>query len=358
MSFFITGATGFVGSSLIKRLQQNNIRLTAAVLSGENSEHLPTAVDRVTVEPLSESSDYTSVLQNIDIVIHLAARVHVMQETATDPLLEFRKVNLHGTEQLARQAAKAGVKRFVFMSTIGVNGDNSGDRPYTEGDVPHPHNPYSVSKYEAELALRQISIETGMEIVIIRAPLVYGPGNPGNFLSLLRIISKRNFEFWILNFGLKSGIPLPFASINNRRSLIYVGNLVDALATCATHPAAAGKTYLVSDGEDVSTAELVRRVARALEVPARLLPLPVSVMKFCARLLDNFGFLILNFVFKSKTDNSKSRIQNSKFTGAVNRLTGSLTVDSAKIGQELGWKPPFTMEEGLGETAAWYKKKF
>ncbi|MDD2367408.1 MAG: NAD-dependent epimerase/dehydratase family protein [Desulfuromonadaceae bacterium] len=344
VSYFITGAPGFVGTSLIKRLLQENVRITAAVLAGENSEHLSVAIKRIIVAPLSESSDYTTALQNIDIVIHLAARVHVMQETATDPLQEFRKVNLHGTEQSARQAAQAGVKRFVFMSTIGVNGDNSGDRPYTEGDVPHPHNPYSVSKYEAELALRQISIETGMEIVIIRAPLVYGPGNPGNFLSLLRIVSK--------------SIPLPLASIQNKRSLIYAGNLVDALATCATHPAAVGKTYLVSDGEDVSTPELVRRVACALEVPARLLPLPVSVMKFCARLLDNFLFWIWNFVFKSKTDNSKSKNQHSKFTGAINRLTGSLTVDSSKIRHDLGWVPPFTMVEGLSETAGWFRKKF
>jgi nucleoside-diphosphate-sugar epimerase len=231
------------------------------------------------------------------------------------------------------------------MSTIGVNGDNSGDKPYTREDVAHPHNPYSISKYEAELALRQISIETGMEVVIMRAPLVYGSGNPGNFLSLLRVVSK--------------GIPLPLDSITNKRSLIYVGNLVDALATCATHPAAAGKTYLVSDGEDVSTPELLRRVARALNVPVRLFPFPVSWMTFVAKLLDNFGFWILNFgLFKSKARNSESRIQHSKFTGAVDRLVGSLVVDSSKIRLELGWVPPFTMGEGLRETAAWYKKQF
>lgn len=342
--YFITGATGFVGSALIKRLLRENYRLTAAVLAGEGAGHLSESVERVTVVPLSESSDYTPAMQNVDTVIHLAARVHVMKETATEPLEEFRKVNLYGTKRLARQAAKAGVKRFVFMSTIGVNGDNSGDKPYTDGDVPYPHNPYSVSKNEAELALQQISIETGMEVVIIRAPLVYGAGNPGNFLSLLRIVSK--------------GIPLPLASIQNKRSLIYVGNLVDALATCATHPAAAGKTYLVSDGVDVSTPELVRRVAHALGVPPRLVPFPVSVMKFIAKLLDNFGFWILNFrLFGSKDLNSESKIQNSKFTGAVNRLTGSLTVDSSKFRNELGWKPPFTMEEGLGETARWFKGK-
>ena len=317
MTVLITGATGFVGSALIKHLLLDNYRLTAAVLPGEKSEHLPVTIKRGIVEPLSEFSDYTSELQNIDIVIHLAARVHVMQETATDSLQEFRKVNLHGTKRLARQAAKAGVKRFVFMSTIGVNGDNSGDKPYTEGDIPHPHNPYSVSKYEAELALRQISIETGMEVVIIRAPLVYGPGNPGNFLSLLRIVSK--------------GRPLPLASIRNHRSLIFVGNLVDALATCATHPAAAGKTYLVSDGEDVSTPELIRRTASALGVPVRLFLTPVSLMKLVGKLTGK--------------------------SGALNRLTGSLTVDSLKIRQELEWVPPFTMVEGLAETAGWFNNQ-
>jgi nucleoside-diphosphate-sugar epimerase len=316
-NILLTGATGFVGSALIKRLLQENVQLTAAVLAGENAGHLSPAVERVTVERLSESSDYTTALLNVDIVIHLAARVHVMQETATDPLQEFRNVNLNGTERLARQSAQAGVKRFIFMSTIGVNGDNSGDKPYTEVDALRPHNPYSVSKYEAELVLRRLSIETGMEVVIIRAPLVYGPGNPGNFLSLLRIVSK--------------GIPLPLASITNRRSLIYVGNLVDALATCAVHPRAAGKTFLVSDGEDVSTPELIRRTALALGVPARLLPFPTSLMKLAGKLTGK--------------------------SGAVNRLTGSLTVDSSKIRRELGWVTPFTMEEGLAETAEWFKNK-
>lgn len=347
-SIFITGATGFVGSGLIKRLVRENVRVTAAVLAGEDAGHLPAAVERVTVEPLSESSDYTTALQDVDIAIHLAARVHIMQETATDPLQEFRKVNLHGTERLARQAAQAGVKRFIFMSTIGVNGDNSGVNPYTESDQPHPHNPYSVSKHEAELVLQRISQETGIEVVIIRAPLVYGLGNPGNFQSLLRIVSK--------------GIPLPLASITNRRSLIYVGNLVDALATCASHPAAAGQTYLVSDGEDVSTPELIRRVAHALKVPARQFSFPTSLMRMAGKILDgNFKFWILNFgLFKSKT---KKPIQNlefkthNRFTGAVNRLTGSLTVDSSKIRRELGWVPPFTMEEGLRETAEWFKRQ-
>ena len=268
------------------------------------------------IDPLGPDTPWCHALTGVDTVIHLAARVHVMLENAEDPLQEFRLVNTEGTARLAREAAKAGVKRFLFMSTIGVNGDNSGNTPYTESSLPHPHNHYSISKYEAEQVLHQISSETGMEVVILRAPLVYGPGNPGNFLSLLRIISK--------------GIPLPLSSIKNKRSLIYVGNLVDALATCTTHPAAAGQTYLVSDGEDVSTPELIRRTASALDVPARLFPMPPSLMHLAGKLTGK--------------------------SAAVNRLTGSLTVDSSKIRQELGWKPPFTMEEGLKETAEWFKK--
>lgn len=315
-NILVTGATGFVGSALIKRLMRENARLIATALTGEDVGHLHSKVERVTVEPLSESSDYTTALQDVDIAIHLAARVHIMKEAATNPLQEFFKVNLHGTERLARQAAKAGVKRFIFMSTIGVNGDNSGDNPYTESDQPYPHNPYSVSKHEAELVLQRISQETGIEVVIMRAPLVYGPGNPGNFLSLLRIVSK--------------GIPFPLASVTNRRSLIYVGNLVDAMAICATHPAAAGQTYLVSDGEDVSTPELIRLTAKALGISARLFPLPLTLMRLAGKLTGK--------------------------NGAVNRLTGSLTVDSSKIRRELGWVPPFTMDEGLRITAEWFKR--
>ena len=309
--FLITGATGFVGSALIRRLLQDNFSVTATVLAGEDAGNLPTDVERIVVQPLSDHSDYSACLQNIDIVIHLAARVHIMQETATNPLQEFRKVNLYGAERLARQAAKAGVKRFVFMSTIGVNGNTSGGRAFTEKDVPRPHNDYSTSKLEAEISIREIGNETGMEVVIARSPLVYGPGNPGNFLSLLRVISK--------------GIPLPLASVCNQKSFLYVGNLVDALACCASHPNAAGQTYLVSDGEDVSTPELIRRVAAALGKPARLFPVPPGLMRTCGRILGR--------------------------SSAVERLLGSLQVDITKIRCELGWNPPFTMEEGLDATA-------
>lgn len=316
MRILITGATGFVGFTIIKRLLRENVRITAAVSSKSNAGQLPTEVEQVTVGPLSDSSDYSEALQNVDTVIHLAARVHVMNDNATDPLLEFRKVNLHGTVRLARQAVQYGVKRFIFISSVKVHGEETAI-PYREDSPLVPLDPYGISKADAESALRQISGETGLEVVIVRPPLVYGPGVKANFLNMMKIITK--------------GIPLPLASITNKRSLIYVGNLVDSLAVCARHPAAAGKTYLVSDGDDVSTPELIRRTAKALGVPARLFPVPASLMQLTGTVTGK--------------------------RAAVNRLLGSLTVDSSKIRDELGWKPPFTMEEGLRETAEWYKKQ-
>ena len=316
-SVFISGATGFIGSTLIKRLLQENVRIYAAVLDSEDSGHLPTEVKRVTVQPLSESCDYSASLHNVNIVIHLAARVHIMQKIATDSLQEFRKVNLYGTKRLAIQAAEAGVERLVFMSTIGVNGNSSGKKAFNESDDPNPHIPYSVSKLEAEICLRELSAKTGMEVVIVRAPLVYGPGIHGNFLFLLRCIAK--------------GIPLPLASIHNRKSFLYVDNLADALVCCATHLQAAGQTYLVSDGEDVSTSKLIRQLAINLDRPARLFPFPQSLMRLVGKLIG------------------KSTV--------VDRLLGSLVVDSRNIRRELGWQPPFTMEEGLAETAEWFRKQ-
>lgn len=316
-NILITGATGFVGSALVKRLSQENYSLSAAVLECDNTELLSKRVKAFTVAPLSDSSDYTTAMQGADIVIHLAARVHVMKDTADDPLQEFRKVNTSGTERLARQAADAGVKRLVFMSTVGVNGNLSGKRPFTESDQPTPHNPYSVSKLEAEVALRRISEATGMQVVIVRAPLVYGPGNPGNFLSLLKIVSK--------------GIPLPFASIANLKSFVYVENLADALACCAVHPYAAGGTFLVSDGEDISTPELIRILAVGMGKACRVFPFPSALMRFAGKALGK--------------------------SNAVNQLLGSLQVDSSKITRELGWIPPFTLKHGLDKTTQWFAQR-
>lgn len=311
----VTGATGFVGRFICQRLLIDGWKVAGTLLPSEASNLLFPDVEAVRVDRLGADTSYGHCLEDVDTIIHLAARVHVMRETADDPLHQFEAANHLGTRNLAEQAARAGVGRFVFMSTIGVNGDNSGSSTYTERDVPKPHNHYSVSKFHAEQALQQVAASTGIQVVILRAPLVYGPGNPGNFYSLLRIVA--------------SGIPLPFASLRNRRSFIYVGNLVDALAVCAAHPAAAAKTFLVSDGEDVSTPDLIRRTAGALGVPARLLPFPVGLMTLAGRATGK--------------------------SGAVNRLTGSLVVDSSGIRKELGWRPPFSMEEGLRETALWFR---
>lgn len=313
MNLLITGATGFVGTALITRLKQEKFRLTAAVLAGEDTTHLSKEVKRVIVQPLSESCDYSTVLKNVDIVIHLAARVHIMKDTSKDPLLEFLAVNLHGTEGLARQAARAGVKRFVFISTIKVLGEETAT-PYREDAPLAPLDPYGASKAEAETALRRVAEETGLEVVILRPPLVYGPGVKANFRQLINFVNR--------------GIPLPFASIRNKRSLIFVGNLADALACTVMHPNAAGQIFLVSDDRDVSTPELIRLASSALGTPARLFPFPPGILRIVGRILGK--------------------------SSAFERLIGSLQVDSSKIRRELGWKPPFTMEQGLAETAAWF----
>lgn len=312
----ITGATGFVGRTLCTRLLQDQASIRGTILPTETPSNLIEGIESVQIEPIGPETSWTQALAGVDAVIHLAARVHVMRDTATNPLKEFRATNTEGTITLARQAAAAGVRRFVFMSTIGVNGSSTPiNKPFSETDETNPHNPYAISKHEAEQALWQISRETGMEVVIVRAPLVYGPCNPGNFLSLLKIVSKR--------------IPLPFSSINNLRSLVYVGNLADALVLCATHPVAANKLFLVSDEKDISTPDLVRTIAHHLGQPSWLFPLPLFLLA-----------LIASFAGKSK---------------ALEQLTGSLRVNSSTICKTLGWLPPFSMEEGLRETASWFK---
>lgn len=314
MNILVTGATGFVGQFLCKRLLSEGFSVRGTLLKTKNLSSLVNGVEPVKVEPIGAGTPWSHAMVDVDTIIHLAARVHIMDDPSTDPLAEFRKVNVDGTERLARESAKAGVKRFVFISSIKVNG-NEAFMPYTADSPSLPSDPYGTSKWEAEQVLRNIEAETGLEVVVVRPTLVYGPGVKANFFNMMKIIAK--------------GIPLPLASVANKRSLIYVGNLVDALTTCAVHPAAAGQTYLVSDGEDVSTPDLIRRTAKALGMPARLFPVPASLMRLAGRL--------------------------SGKSGAVNRVMGSLAVDSTKIRRELGWKPSFTVEEGLAETARWFK---
>lgn len=309
----ITGASGFVGRSLCAKMLGREYRVRAAIRS---PNQLPAGVERVTVGAVDGGTDWTDALRGVDTVIHLAARVHVMKDTSTDPLAEFLKVNLHGTENLARQAVRAGVKRLVYVSSIKVNGEETRDgKKYSATDLPAPQDPYGVSKYAAEQALHQVAGETGLEIVIVRPPLVYGPGVKGNFVQMLDAVSRR--------------IPLPFASVHNHRSLVYVGNLADALMSCATHPAAAGQTYLVCDGEDISTPDLLRQLATAMGVPSRVFPCPPSLL-----------WLVGKLTGKSQQ---------------LERLLGSLQVDGDKIRRDLSWAPPYSLRQGLQITAEWHQ---
>lgn len=309
----VTGATGFIGKPLCAKLLADGFQVRAAVWLEEPDAGLPTGIEISLIDSIGPDTDWAQALAGIDTIIHLAARVHVMAEKDTDPLSAYRRVNVAGTERLARLAAASGVKRMVFMSSVKVHGEESLTR-YTEQDTPAPLDPYGVSKFEAEESLKRIATETGLEVVFIRPPLVYGPGVKANYFKLMDIVAR--------------GLPLPFGSVNNARSMIYVGNLIDAVALCAKHPQAAGKTYLVSDGEDVSTPDLIRRIAAALNSPERMFPFPSSLMRFAGRIMGK--------------------------TAAIDRLLGSLVVDDGKIRKDLGWKPPFTMAEGLAETGKWY----
>ena len=268
MRFLITGANGFVGKHLCAELSHRGQLVRAAVRSfispGSDSE-------QAVVKSIDGDTDWTEALRNVDVVIHLAARAHVRKERAHDPLAEFLKVNLYASEKLAVQAAHSGVKRIVYVSTIGVNGISTvGRQPFSEQDEPDPQSPYAVSKWQTELALRRIHTKTGLEITVVRPPLVFGAEAPGNVAEMLRMLGK--------------GMPLPLASVHNMRSFVYVKNLADALIVCATHPAASGQTYLVSDGEDVSTSDLLRRLGEGMGRPALLFPCPHALLKLAGRL--------------------------------------------------------------------------
>jgi len=317
----VTGATGFVGRALVCNLIEQHF-FVSALVRRENSL-LPDEATKIRVADLTDLRDWQSILKNIEVVIHVAGRAHIMHDDVADPLAEFRKVNTAATLELARQAAEAGVKRFVFISSIKVNGELTYPHPsplpegegvtgcFSEDDLFVPTDPYGLSKYEAEQGLLALAKETGMEVVIIRPTLVYGSGVKGNFSSLLK---------WM-----KKGIPLPFGAIHNQRSLVALDNLVSFIIHCIAHPKAANEVFLISDGEDVSTTELLRKVARAFDKNPLLLPIPVSLMTLAAKLIG-------------KGD-------------VANRLFGSLQVDSSKARDLLGWKPVITMDEQLKKTA-------
>jgi len=302
----VTGGSGFVGSALLKQLLNDGCELRASARSSLSTELK--GVQYHLIRDMTASTDWYTALNGVQAVVHCAARVHVMQDNATDPLQAYREVNVHGTLNLARQAAHTGVRRFVFVSSIKVNGEAiQPGQPFTADDVPAPSDPYGVSKLEAEQGLRDIEAQTGMEVVIVRPPLVYGPGVKANFATMMR---------WV-----DLGIPLPLGAIHNARSVVALDNLVDLLMTCLKHPAASGQTFLVSDGEDVSTTELLRRTAQAMGKKAFLLPVPAFVLEWGAAMLG-------------KRD-------------VAQRLCGSLQVDMDKTRRLLGWTPPLTLDQGL-----------
>lgn len=310
----VTGANGFVGRPLCRSLAAAGYSVRGTTRA---SAHTVDADEFYAVGDIGPNTNWTGALRDVDIVVHLAAQVHVMEESSEGLLAKFRSVNVAGTERLARAAATAGVRRIVYVSSVKVNGESTKGKPFKEADPPEPRGPYAISKWEAEQRLCQISKETGIEVVILRPPLVYGPEVKANFLSLMKLVDR--------------GLPLPLGSVDNRRSLLYVGNLTGAITACIAHPEAAGKTFLLSDGEDVSTSCLIRRLAWSLGKRARLVPFPPALMRAMGHI--------------------------SGRSAAVERILGSLEVDSSKIRCTLGWQAPYTLEEGLKETVRWFESE-
>lgn len=310
-SVLVTGASGFVGRHLCRWLASRGLRVRA--MTRQELTASP-GIEPWPIDAIDDATDWTAALAGMEAVVHLAARVHVMRDQAADPLAEFRRINVAGTSQLARSAVAAGVRRFVFVSSIKVNGEHTDGRPFTEADVAAPQDPYAISKWEAECALASIASDTAMAVVVLRPPLVYGAGVKGNLGRLMHAVTR--------------GLPLPLgAADKNRRSLLYVENLTDAIALCL-HASSARGTYLLSDGNDLSTADLVRGLASGLNRPARLVALPEGLMRILARWVGR--------------------------EDEVARLFDSLQVDSGRICRELNWRPPISPASGLAETARAY----
>ena len=301
----VTGAGGFIGRALCLEAVARGLSVRAA---SRSYTPLLGPIESVPSGDVDGSTDWHIALTGCDVVIHLAARAHVMRDTSSDLLADYRKVNVEGTLNLARQAANAGIRRFLFISSIGVNGAVTFGSPFAVQSEPAPHSPYAISKRYAEVGLQELALDSGMEVVIIRPPIVYGPNAPGNFGSLMRWLNR--------------GLPLPLGAVTqNRRSLVGLDNLVDLVLTCTDHPKAANQILLVSDGEDLSTAELLQRLAKAMNRPARLLPVPTGLLAAAAHLLGKGSM--------------------------AQRLLGSLQVDISKTRELLDWRPPVSVDEGL-----------
>ena len=314
----ITGANGFLGKEVTKILVKQGFGVRCAFRQAKHPEFVNVLYESCLVGDIDITTKWQQALQNIDTVIHLAARVHVMKETEMDPLLEFRKINVEGTKRLASQAAAAGVKRLIFISSVKVNGEKTLEGPFTEESTPKPCDPYGISKWEAEQELQRCSEKTGLELVIIRPPLIYGPGVGGNFLRLLNWVNK--------------GFPLPLKRVNNARSLANVGNVADFILLCVKHNQAAGHTFFVTDGKDMSTSELINQLAEIMNRPSRSFSFPSGLIRTMAHLMGK---------------------------GAeVERLLGSLQIDDSKARELLGWKSPVSVKEGLSQTVDWYKNTY
>ncbi|THB68576.1 MAG: SDR family oxidoreductase [Gammaproteobacteria bacterium] len=313
MNFLVTGSDGFVGSYLCDYLVSKKHFVRGALL--QNTELLMPGVTKYIIGNIGEETDWGEALSSIDVVIHTAARVHVMSDKASNPLAEFRKTNVDGTKNLAIQAAKAGVKRLVFISSIKVNGESTcKNEPFRYSDLPSPQDPYGISKYEAEKELKQISENTGLEVVIVRPPLVYGPGVKANFHNMMKWVNR--------------GVPLPLGSINNRRSLVSLFNLVDFLYCCSTNENAANKTFLVSDDEDISTTNLLKKIENTMGKKSRLIPISPNIISTTAGLLGKGDF--------------------------AKRLLGSLQLDISYSKNELGWSPVSSIDETLEKTVKYF----
>ena len=319
-NILVTGATGFIGNYLLPILSQQKFQITVAVRKNL-SQFLSGPIRIVKVAHIDEKTNWQEALQGIDIVIHLAARAHIINETIPNPEAEFIKVNTQGTANLVQQSIQAGVKQFIFISSIGAMTTQS-DRILTENFHCHPDSPYGLSKLQAEQALIELAKDSNMTWTILRPTLVYGPGNPGNIDRLMKLI--------------KRGLPLPFGAIKNRRSFVFVGNLVDAIITCLDNPNAANQIFLISDNQAVSTPQLIRLIAQQIQKPCQLLPVPTTLLRFLGYLGDSLEFITgKNLPFN---------------TYNIDRLFGSLTVDSSHIQNTLNWQPPFTLEQGLART--------
>lgn len=320
MRVLVTGANGFVGAATVRCLLQGGAcEVRRALRSITPAAHDPSgAPDKVAVGDIDGATDWRAALEGLDVVVHTAARVHMMRETEADPLAAFRRVNTEGSMNLARQAARAGVRRLVFISSVKVNGEATPPgQPFRPQDPAlRPDDPYGISKFEAEQGLREVAAATGLEVVVIRPVMVYGPGVRANFESMMKWVAR--------------GVPLPLGAIHaNRRSLVGLDNLADLIACCVRHPAASGQVFFAADGEDVSTTELLTRVGAALGKPARLLPVPPALLQAGARLAGQ---------------------------GPVaQRLCGSLQVDISANVQVLGWRPPFSLAAGLEQTASAFR---